>query len=78
VSGRGIPLNYSLQDLHTATHIHIPHSSSPPIQLLHYNENITSRICTVLRIENITIPPTVFTTLKIKAFTQILKDCRTM
>jgi hypothetical protein len=26
----------SLQDLHTATHIHIPHSGSPPIQHLYF------------------------------------------
>jgi hypothetical protein len=29
-------------------------------------------------IENNTFPPTDFTASKIKAFTQILKDCRTM
>jgi hypothetical protein len=71
----------SLKDLHTATHIHIPHYGSPPnstLLFLHYNKNINTRIHTVLRIENITILPTVFTTSKIKAFTQILKDCRTM
>jgi hypothetical protein len=26
----------SLQDLHTATHIHIPHSCSPPIQHFYF------------------------------------------
>jgi hypothetical protein len=65
---------------HSHTYSHSPlrlTSNSTPL-FLHYNENINKRIHTVLRIENINILPTVFTTSKIKAFTLILKECRTM
>jgi hypothetical protein len=62
---------------HSYTYSHSPLRLTPnsTLLLLHYNENINSSVHTVLRIENITILPTVFTTSKIKAFTQILKGC---
>jgi hypothetical protein len=65
---------------HSYTYSHSPLWLTPNSTLifLHDDKNINTRIHTVLRIENITILPTVFTTSKIKAFTQILKDSRTM
>jgi hypothetical protein len=63
---------------YTYSHSHLRLTPNLTLLFLHYNENINTGIHTVLRIENITILPTVFTTSKIKAFTQILKDCRTM